>query len=63
MDDVKPETISCSDVRAELARLRARYDGAIPQAVFAVVRALETELAWIEHRENARSTQEVAVND
>ena len=50
MDDVKPETISYSDVRAELARLRARYDGVIPPAVFLVIRALEVELAWLEHR-------------
>jgi hypothetical protein len=37
-------------VRAELRRLQARYDGgAIPPAIFSVVRSLETELAWIEH--------------
>jgi hypothetical protein len=39
------------DVRAQLALLRARYDtGAIPQAVFSVIRKLEIELAWAEHR-------------
>jgi hypothetical protein len=38
------------DVRAELALLQARYDsGAIPQAVFSVIRRLETEISWIEH--------------
>ena len=51
MDDVKPETISCSDVRAELALLQARYDsGAIPPAVYSAIRSLEVELAWLEHR-------------
>jgi hypothetical protein len=38
------------DVRAELARLRARYDGgAVSRVVFSVVRSLEIELGWIEH--------------
>jgi hypothetical protein len=38
-------------VRAELALLQARYDGGVvPQAVFSVIRSLEVELAWIEHR-------------
>ena len=38
------------DVRAELAQLHARYDsGAISPTVFSVIRALEVELAWIEH--------------
>jgi len=32
-----------------LVRLRARYDGTVPQAVFSVVRSLEIKLAWIEH--------------
>ena len=51
MDNMKPETTSYSDVRTELARLQARYDsGAVPPAVFSVIRKLETELSWLEHR-------------
>jgi hypothetical protein len=42
------------DIRTELARLQARYDGVIPPAVFLVVRELETELSWIEHRGRSR---------
>ncbi len=39
------------DLRAELGLLRARYDGgAVNPAVFTVVKAIETELAWLEHR-------------
>ena len=35
------------DVRTRLALLQARYDGgAIPQAVFSVIRSPEVELAW-----------------
>src|SRR5262245_31799163 len=49
-----PESYSAGkaeqNVRAELARLRARYDGgAVPQAIFTIIRTLECELAWIEH--------------
>jgi hypothetical protein len=33
--------------------LRARYDGgAVPPPVYAVIKALETALAWHEHLEN-----------
>ena len=38
------------DIRAQLAQLLARYDGAIPPAVLSVVRGLQVELAWMEHR-------------
>jgi hypothetical protein len=38
-------------LRAELALLQARYDsGAVSQAVLSIIRSLETELSWIEHR-------------
>jgi hypothetical protein len=38
-------------VRAQLAQLQARYDGgAVSQAVYATIRALEIELAWLKHR-------------
>jgi hypothetical protein len=40
-----------SALRAELAMLRARYDGgAVPPPIYAVIKALETALAWHEHR-------------
>jgi hypothetical protein len=43
------------DIRAELTLLRARYDsGAVSQAVFFAIRALEVELAWIAHRRSGR---------
>ena len=46
-----PTVKTAQVIRAELAYLQARYDdGAIPQAVFAVIRELETELGWLEHR-------------
>jgi len=46
---------STAELRAELAQLRARYDGgALAPAVFAIVKALEAEIAWIEHCREAR---------
>ena len=37
------------DLRRELALLRSRYDaGAVPLAVYRVIRGLEVELAWLE---------------
>lgn len=37
--------------REELAQLRARYDsGQVSLAVYQVIRTLEIELAWTEHR-------------
>jgi hypothetical protein len=46
---------STSLLRDELARLKARYDsGAVPMPVFAAIRQIESELAWLEHREVAR---------
>jgi hypothetical protein len=46
---------SAQAVRAELRRLQGRYDGgAIPPAIFSVVRALEVELGWIEHGKLSR---------
>jgi hypothetical protein len=42
-------------VHGELARLRARYDdGAISLAIYAVVKKLEGDIAWAEHRECGR---------
>ena len=46
---------SAQQARSELALLRARYDGgAISPAVFAVIKKLEREIAWLEHTERAR---------
>jgi hypothetical protein len=34
-----------------LAMLRSRYDdGAVSPPVYAVIRAIETEIVWLEHR-------------
>jgi hypothetical protein len=42
-----------AELRGELHRLQARYDdGAIPLAIFNVVKLLETELSWIRHHED-----------
>jgi hypothetical protein len=39
--------------QAELALLRARYDsGAVSPAVYAAIKELETEVAWLNHKEN-----------
>jgi hypothetical protein len=39
-------------LRSELAALRARYDGgAVSAEIYAVIRWLETELAWAEHKQ------------
>jgi hypothetical protein len=38
-------------LRYELELLRARYDsGAITPAVFSTIKAIEREIAWLEHR-------------
>jgi hypothetical protein len=49
-----PSTTATSTavLRAELEWLRARYDdGKVSAAVFAVIRRLESDIAWAEHRE------------
>ena len=39
------------ELRSKLAFLRARYDsGAISPAIYSVIRAIETDLAWAEHQ-------------
>jgi hypothetical protein len=44
-------------LRAELAQLRARYDnGAVAPGIYAVIRKLETEIAW----SAARAEEEVS---
>jgi hypothetical protein len=40
---------------AALAWVRGRYDsGAVSPAVFSVIRMIETEIAWLQHRGEAR---------
>jgi hypothetical protein len=42
-------------LRSQLNSLRARYDyGAVAPNVYAVIVALETEIAWTEHQQGAR---------
>jgi hypothetical protein len=48
-------TPSTALLRRDLALLRARYDtGATQPGVYAVIRALEVEIAWAEHGERFR---------
>jgi hypothetical protein len=48
-------TTSTAALRSELEWLRARYDGGkVAPAVFAVIKDIETNIAWIEHRERVR---------
>ena len=48
-----------AELRGELHRLQARYDdGAIPAAIFKVVRQLEIELGWARHREDMALMQQ-----
>lgn len=45
-------TPSTAALRSELEWLRSRYDsGKVSPAVFAVIREIETTIAWAEHRE------------
>jgi hypothetical protein len=48
---VKNNAGQSARLRAELALLVARYDsGAVSPAVYAVIRAIESDIAWLEHR-------------
>jgi hypothetical protein len=45
-------TSSTAALRSELEWLRVRYDdGKVSPAVFAIIRKLESDIAWAEHRE------------
>jgi hypothetical protein len=45
-------TPSTAALRSELEWLCARYDdGKVSPAVFAIIRKLESDIAWAEHRE------------
>jgi hypothetical protein len=39
-------------MREELQILRARYDYHFPPNIYAIIRALEVEVAWAEYRRN-----------
>ncbi len=46
---------STGELRAELALLRARYDnGAVAPAVYQLIRTIETDISWAEHRQQGR---------
>jgi hypothetical protein len=46
---------STAALRAELRWLLARYDyGKVSPAIFAVIREIETEIAWAEHHREVR---------
>jgi hypothetical protein len=41
-----------ADQRSKLDMLRARYDhGAVSPSLYAIIRKLETDVAWQEHRQ------------
>lgn len=43
---------STAELRMELAHLRARYDsGAVAPAIYLIIRVLETDISWTEHRQ------------
>jgi hypothetical protein len=45
------KNIQAEKLRDELSLLIARYDsGAVSPAVYAVIRAIESDIAWLEHR-------------
>jgi hypothetical protein len=52
MDKVRvKDTSQAKKLRTELSYLIARYDsGAVSPAVYAVIRAIESDIAWLEHR-------------
>jgi hypothetical protein len=42
-------------MRAQLERLRARHDsGAVAPGVYSIIKLIETEVAWSEHRQDER---------
>jgi len=48
---MQTQELPLQKLRAELARLRARHDcGAVSPALYAVIRTLEIDIAWFEHR-------------
>jgi hypothetical protein len=48
--DTKQQTTTSQILRGRLTQVKARYDsGAIPQALFEALKAMEREIAWTEH--------------
>jgi hypothetical protein len=44
-------TITSEILRGRLMQVKARYDsGAVPQALFEALKAMELEIAWVEHK-------------
>ena len=49
--DTKQQTTTSQILRDRLGQVKARYDhGAVPQALFEALKALEREIAWTEHK-------------
>lgn len=52
-DDIKNHNTASQILRGRLDQVRARYDsGAIPQALFEALKAMEREIAWAEYKSN-----------
>jgi hypothetical protein len=48
-----PTSLSTASLRAERRALLARYDsGAIAPAIYVVIKIIETDIAWREHRQH-----------
>lgn len=44
-----------SEARLDLLMIQAKYDGAgMPPAMYALLKQIETDIAWCQHRENKR---------
>ena len=49
--DTKQQTTTSQILRGRLEQVKARYDsGAIPQALFEALKAMEKEIAWVEFK-------------
>jgi hypothetical protein len=47
------QLIAAAQLRCELQSRRARYDaGAASPAIYKVIREIETQLAWLAHRQS-----------
>jgi hypothetical protein len=50
-DPQKNQQVYESTLRQQLDMLRSRYDhGAVSPAVYVVIRAIEIEISWLQHR-------------
>jgi hypothetical protein len=49
--ETPPKAVQAAELRWQLLQLRARYDtGAVAPATYKVIRELETDISWLEHR-------------